>query len=491
MSVEENIFTVSEVNSHLKNIIESMMGTIMIEGEISNFSRPGSGHLYFSLKDANAAIKCVFFRQYNMYLKFPPKNGDKVICTGKLTVYERDGVYQLQTMNMSLAGTGNLQLKFEALKRKLKDEGLFDEKYKQKIPLIPKSIGIITSASGAAFQDICNVISRRYPASILLYPATVQGDKAAFEIAQGIRYFNQQMNVDVLIVTRGGGSQEDLFCFNDEQLAREIFKSQIPVISAVGHEIDFTISDFVADLRAPTPSAAAELVVPDKKELLRDLKNREIQMRKVCLYAISRYQNQLQSLDKKMQQLHPQHQIRIYQQRLDQLMMKMMTFPREIHKRKSMLYELKSRLEAHHPKNSILQQKQRLTMVQNTLMKVKDKLTIQKKKLDYTLNNFQQLLQIFYQQKLSRRKQHIITQHNRLQTIMDKQLNHAKNRFMKYEAVLNEYSPKKALEKGYALIRKEKLFVHSVKQLKVNEQLNIDFKDGQCQCLIEEIKEFS
>ncbi|MBP7563510.1 MAG: hypothetical protein KA886_06940, partial [Candidatus Cloacimonetes bacterium] len=149
------------------------------------------------------------------------------------------------------------------------------------------------------------------------------------------------------------------------------------------------------------------------------------------------------------------------------------------------------RLEAHHPKNSILQQKQRLTMVQNTLMKVKDKLTIQKKKLDYTLNNFQQLLQIFYQQKLSRRKQYIITQHNRLQTLMDKQLNHAKNRFMKYEAVLNEYSPKKALEKGYALIRKEKLFVHSVKQLKVNEQLNIDFKDGQCQCLIEEIKEFS
>jgi exodeoxyribonuclease VII large subunit len=320
----ENVFTVSEVNRHLRNVIETNIPNLLVEGEIANYTHHRSGHIYFSLKDEKSSLRCVFFKSFNQYLNFKPKVGDKVVCAGRLTVFEKAGNYQLSVNRMEAAGLGELQRRFEQLKAKLEKEGLFSQQYKKPIPKFPKIVGVITSSTGAAIQDIRNVISRRYPCKVLLFPATVQGEKAARQIIAGIEYFNKHTSVDVLIVGRGGGSQEDLFCFNDEQLARTIFASQIPVISAVGHEIDFTISDFVADLRAPTPSAAAELAVPNRQDLLQQLDGFSRQMNMLARQGITDRQNQLYYLERKLQKYHPQTMLQNLQQRLDSATMKLM-----------------------------------------------------------------------------------------------------------------------------------------------------------------------
>ncbi|MCK4312228.1 MAG: exodeoxyribonuclease VII large subunit, partial [Candidatus Cloacimonetes bacterium] len=323
MPKKENIFTVSEVNKHIKNVIESNIPNLFVEGEIANFTKHSSGHIYFSLKDEKSTLRCVFFKTYNLLLTFTPKNGDKVICAGKITVFEKGGSYQLNITRMIPSGIGELQIRFEELKRKLSEEGLFDEKHKKPIPQFPETIGVVTSATGAAIQDIRNVISRRYPTKIFLYPATVQGEKAPLEIIEGIKYFNEQHPVDVLIIGRGGGSQEDLFCFNDEELARAIFASKIPVISAVGHEIDFTISDFVADLRAPTPSAAAELAVPDRIELLNQVNGFVNSLRYSTQQFFISKKLEIQELEITLNKYHPQNILQSLQQRLDEATLKL------------------------------------------------------------------------------------------------------------------------------------------------------------------------
>ena len=303
---KENIFTVSEVTKHIKNILESNIPNLYVTGEIANFTHHSSGHIYFSMKDPGSSLRCVFFRSYNQQLQFSPKVGDKVICLGKATVFEKSGNYQLNVMKMFLSGVGELQLKFEELKKKLSQEGLFDEIHKQPLPPYPEKIGVITSSTGAAINDIKNVISRRFPCRIFLYPATVQGDKAAKEMIAGINFFNEEFPVDLLIVGRGGGSQEDLFCFNDETLARAIFNSRIPVISAVGHEIDFTIADWVSDLRAPTPSAAAELAVPNSDDLLQMIKSRADRLKSISLNNLYNYRIQTGELKNRLANI-PSH----------------------------------------------------------------------------------------------------------------------------------------------------------------------------------------
>jgi len=315
---QDNVFSVSEITSHIKHVMETNLPNMFVEGEISNFTKHGSGHMYFSLKDPGSSIRCVFFRGHNSLLTFRPKVGDKVVCAGKVTVYERSGSYQLNVTRMFLSGVGELQIKFDKLKKKLEAEGLFDEIHKKPIPAFPKKIGVVTSATGAAFQDIKNVITRRFPAEIYLYPATVQGERAAGEVVKGIEFFNQQFPVDLLIIGRGGGSQEDLFCFNDEELARTIFASQIPIISGVGHEIDFTISDFVADLRAPTPSAAAELAVPDREKILQNLALYQRKMKLGVENILNRKKLALQSRDSMLLRYHPEKILQSYQQRLDE-----------------------------------------------------------------------------------------------------------------------------------------------------------------------------
>lgn len=262
--------TVCELNNYIKDVIDNdmMLNNVYIKGEISNFKNHYSGHMYFTLKDEKSLIKCVMFKSYTGNLDFVPKDGMNVVVLGTVSVFERDGVYQIYVKGMEEDGMGALYKAYEQLKEKLQDEGLFDEKYKKKIPMLPTSIGVVTSSTGAVIRDIINVTTRRFPkVNIKLFPSQVQGKGAAQTIVKAIEYFNFEKNVDLIIVARGGGSLEDLWPFNEEVTARAIFKSEIPIISAVGHETDFTIADFVADLRAPTPSAAGELAVPSLDEV--------------------------------------------------------------------------------------------------------------------------------------------------------------------------------------------------------------------------------
>jgi exodeoxyribonuclease VII large subunit len=266
--MKTHILTVSQLTIQIKNLVEGNFPDIWVEGEISNLSIPQSGHAYFTLKDEQSQIRSVLFRSSQRFLKFTLQHGMQVICRGRVSVYEPRGEYQLIVDYIEPKGIGALQLAFEQLKTKLEKEGLFDLDHKRPLPLLPQKIGIITSPTGAAIRDILRVIKRRHPRMhILIYPVPVQGTEAAPGIVEAVQYFNQVQNVDVMIVGRGGGSLEDLWAFNEESVARAIYASKIPVISAVGHETDYTITDFVADLRAPTPSAAAEMVVKSEESL--------------------------------------------------------------------------------------------------------------------------------------------------------------------------------------------------------------------------------
>ena len=274
-----NPISVTELNKYIKGKFEEdeYFANVLVEGEISNYKHHYTGHLYFTLKDENSLIKCIMFKTYTGHLEFEPKDGMKVMILGSVSVFERDGTYQLYAKAMKPLGmVGDLRAAYEELKQKLEKEGLFDEEHKKKIPTYPKVIGVLTSNTGAVIRDIINVSTRRNPNVVIrLFPVPVQGEGAAEKIAKGIEFMNEQKLADVLILARGGGSLEDLWPFNEEVVARAIYESELPIISAVGHETDFTISDFVADLRAPTPSAAAELAVPDIEELKLKIKGYE------------------------------------------------------------------------------------------------------------------------------------------------------------------------------------------------------------------------
>ncbi len=270
MKYENMAISVSELNSYIKNKFENdeYLENVLVKGEISNFKNHYTGHMYFTLKDENSLIKCIMFKSYAQRLDFMPKDGMKVFLVGGVSVFERDGVYQIYVKAMQEDGVGILYKKYEELKQKLEKDGYFDEFHKQKIPQMPKIIGVLTSQTGSVIKDIINVSTRRNPnVCIRLFPVPVQGEGAAEKIANGIKFMNDNKLADVLILARGGGSLEDLWPFNEEIVAHAIYNSKIPIISAVGHETDFSISDFVADLRAPTPSAAAELAVPDIYEI--------------------------------------------------------------------------------------------------------------------------------------------------------------------------------------------------------------------------------
>lgn len=289
------ILSVSQVNMYIKALLDEIpqVKNVYICGEISNFKHYyNSGHMYFTLKDDKSQLKAVMFKNDNYRLKFTPKNGMKVICFGQVGVYERDGVYQLYCRDMQPDGVGALTIAFEQLKVQLAEEGLFDEEHKKAIPKYPQKIGVATSKMGAAVEDIKNVISRRYPlCEIIIVPTMVQGESAAQDIADSIRFIDENLGVDTIIVGRGGGSLEDLWAFNTEIVARAVYACKTPIISAVGHETDFTISDFVSDMRAPTPSAAAELAVPDIKSLIFQLNNFSVSIEKSLDFKISQCEN--------------------------------------------------------------------------------------------------------------------------------------------------------------------------------------------------------
>lgn len=291
------ILSVSQVNMYIKALLDEIpqVKNVYICGEISNFKHYyNSGHMYFTLKDDKSQLKAVMFKNDNYRLKFTPENGMKVICFGQVGVYERDGVYQLYCRDMQPDGVGALTIAFEQLKVQLAEEGLFDEEHKKAIPKFPQKIGVATSKMGAAVEDIKNVISRRYPlCEIIIVPTMVQGESAAQDIADSIRFIDENLGVDTIIVGRGGGSLEDLWAFNTEIVARAVYACKTPIISAVGHETDFTISDFVSDMRASTPSAAAELAVPDIKSLIFQLNNFSVSIEKSLDFKISQCENSI------------------------------------------------------------------------------------------------------------------------------------------------------------------------------------------------------
>ena len=301
--------TVKQVNEYIKMLLDGneLLSDVYVKGEISNFTNHRTGHFYFSLKDEGGLIRAVMFKTQAMKLAFVPEDGMKVILRGRVSSFVRDGQYQIYASDIQPDGVGSLYVAFEQLKRRLEGEGLFDEARKRRIPRLPRRVGIVTSPTGAAIRDMINVMRRRFPyAEIVLYPALVQGAGAPPQIINGIKYFNDTDSVDVIIVGRGGGSMEDLWAFNDEGLARQVASSRIPVISAVGHETDFTICDFAADLRAPTPSAAAELAVPETEDIKRRLENINTRNRTNIQNQISLYKSRLSQLQSAGAMLSPE-----------------------------------------------------------------------------------------------------------------------------------------------------------------------------------------
>jgi exodeoxyribonuclease VII large subunit len=317
---EKHIYSVSELTKYIRVIIEDSFPGVWVEGEISNFVLHTSGHMYFSLKDASSVLKCAMFKRANEKLKFSLKSGMKVIVFGSVSVYEARGDYQLIAEEIEPKGVGALQLQFQQLKEKLQKEGLFDDRHKVPIPFLPTKIGVVTSPTGAAIQDILNIARRRFQnVEIIINPVKVQGADAKDEIAAAIRQFNELKNIDVMIVGRGGGSLEDLWPFNEEVVARAIFESEIPVISAVGHEIDFTISDFVADFRAPTPSAAAELVIPKKEDLAKLINTETTRLNNAIAGILGALKEKLRSLQGAYVLRQPLNYIIQQEQRIDDL----------------------------------------------------------------------------------------------------------------------------------------------------------------------------
>lgn len=314
------VFSVSDINNYIKQLVSSdrILSGLSIRGEISNFKHHYTGHMYFTIKDENSVLKCVMFKSQAGLLKFVPQNGNKVIVSGYISVYERDGQYQLYASDMQPDGLGALHLAFEQLKNKLQEEGLFDAAVKKSLPLLPKSIGVVTSSTGAVIRDIINVTFRRHSKmKLVLFPVAVQGVQAAGQIAAAIRKLNEIGQVDVIIVARGGGSLEELWAFNEEVVARSVYASKIPIISAVGHETDFTICDFVADMRAPTPSAAAELAVPEVEMLKYKLDSYNSRMKSALVKKLSNCSNQLLKINSRPVFRQPYDRINQYRLKLD------------------------------------------------------------------------------------------------------------------------------------------------------------------------------
>lgn len=345
------VYSVSQLNREIRTMLEGQYASVWIEGEISNYKKHSSGHVYLSLKDDKAQINAVFFSRYQETLKFELKDGLKVLAFGRVSLYEPRGQYQITLTRVEPQGIGALQLAFQQLKERLAAEGLFDAARKKALPPYPETIGIVTSPTGAAIRDILNVLSRRFHgAAIQIYPVRVQGETASTEIAGAVNAMNQLGEADVLIVGRGGGSLEDLWAFNEEKVARAIAASEIPVISAVGHETDWTIADLVADLRAPTPSAAAELVVRDREELLQRIRDFQSRMEQAMRYGIETRRNQLEVLVSSYALKQPQALVQQVSQRVDELIRQLqLGFKRQLTDRRFRLGGLAGRLEALSP----------------------------------------------------------------------------------------------------------------------------------------------
>jgi exodeoxyribonuclease VII large subunit len=429
-----NILTVSHLNRLARNVLETEIGQIWLSAEISNFVAASSGHWYFTLKDEKAQVKSAMFKGANRRVLSQPKAGDKVLVRANIGLYEPRGDYQLIVEHIEPEGEGQLKQQFEKLKAQLVGQGLFEQKYKQAIPEHVSTVGIVTSPTGAALHDILTVLKRRNPAiEVVIYPSLVQGDSAAQHIASAIQCANERKEVDILIVGRGGGSLEDLFCFNDEALARTIFASSLPIISAVGHEVDISIADFVADLRAATPSAAAELVSRDKSVLTNNIVALEGRMTAFMGNLHSYVNQRQQSLEQRLLLNHPQKQLQQKSQYIDQLQDK-----------------LQAKLQAR-----LIVAQQRQHHVQERLMLASPDKAIQAQQLK--LRAAHQLLHKSCQRLLEEKRQQLANNSH----------------------LLDNISPLATLSRGYSISFKQGEIVKSVKQVQRGDMLTSRFSDGE------------
>lgn len=429
-----NIFTVSRLNTTVRQLLENEMGLVWLSAEISNFTQPASGHWYFTLKDDGAQVRCAMFRNSNRRVSFRPQHGQQVLVRASITLYEPRGDYQLIIESMHPAGEGLLQQQFEQLKARLAAEGLFDQQFKQPLPEPARQVGVITSATGAALHDVLRVLHRRDPSlPVVIYPTAVQGVDAPAAIVRAIELANQRDECDVLIVGRGGGSLEDLWSFNDERVARAIFASRLPIVSAVGHETDVTIADFVADLRAPTPSAAAELVSRNQIELLRRLQSQQQRMEMAMDYYVAQQQRRFTRLQHRLQQQHPQLRLARQQTTLIQLQRRLQEAAdqrlRLAHRQQDRLLQ---RLQSQQPQGRILRAQQQLQQW-----------------------------------------------HYRLQQGMEKQLNHSRQRFGTLAAQLEGVSPLATLSRGFSVTTDAQgQVVKKTRQLHTGDLLRTRLDDG-------------
>ena len=437
-----HILAVSELNHLSREILEANFPLIWVEGEISNLARPSSGHWYFSLKDQAAQVRCAMFKMRNRLLPFQPKDGQHVLARARVSLYEPRGEFQLIVDHLEPAGEGALRLQFEALKQRLTAEGLLDESLKKPLPALPNRIGVITSPTGAAIRDVLSVLKRRFPAiPILIYPTSVQGEKAPLEIINALRIANRRRECDVLVLCRGGGSLEDLWAFNDERLARAIAASKIPIVSGVGHEVDFTIADFVADARAPTPSAAAELITPSAVDWL-DLYTGFAQRLTVLIKRKLAHRTQALSwIVKRLQ--HPSRKLQNYAQRLDELEQRLTKAQNTVLRHSySKLATYKARLQQHSPLIRLAQHK----MLASSLLK-------------------------------------------RLQTAMIHVNNDRRKQLAATVRALEAVSPLATLSRGYAIIKKlpDKSIVRSSSDVQLGTHIEAQLGEGKIICAVQEL----
>ncbi len=432
----QDIYSVSRLNSELHQVLKGSFPLLWVEGEISNLSMPRSGHWYFSVKDAYAQMRCAVFRHKRHWLRLTPRDGMQVLVRARVALYEPRGDCQLVVEHIEEAGTGQLQHAFEALKQKLQAEGLFDQTKKKPLPEYPGRIGVITSLSAAALRDVLQILARRYPlAQIVIYPGGVQGDQAPAELRAALTTALQRAEVEVLILTRGGGSLEDLAAFNDEALARLIAGAEIPVVSAVGHEIDFTIADFVADRRAPTPSAAAELVSPEQKNLTQQFARLSHKLSASVQRRLKARKQLLQQLNRRLERAHPGILFRQHQQRLEKQQHYLMQYWLwRMDKARQRLHVARQRLQARRPSEWIKQTRELLS----------------------------QLAQ-------------------RLQTVMENRLRAQQAQLQANVGELQALSPLATLQRGYSIVQSadQRRVVRSVDDVAMDETLMIRLKQGQ------------
>ncbi len=438
--------TVTALTKYIKRKfdVDPHLSDIWIKGELSNFNLHSRGHMYFTLKDEKARIQAVMFAGANKSLKFKPGNGMKVLIRGEITVYEQSGGYQVYVKEMQPDGIGSLYLAYEELKNTLQKEGLFDPIHKKPIPKFPNQVGVITSPTGAAIRDIMTTIHRRYPlAKIILIPALVQGAHAKESIVKALKHANQIEEIDVLIVGRGGGSIEELWAFNEEIVAREIFASSVPIISAVGHETDFTIADFVADLRAPTPTGAAEMAVPHFSELLDRLLDRKNRLKR--------------------------------------------TMQEKVSSKKERLKHFQTSYAFRYPKQLYLQKEQQLDIIVERLLKDGQRAISSKKDAYAGINN--RLKNVHPKERINRSKDAYGTLVNLLNREMKAVLTEKDAQFQQMIAKLSALSPLKVMERGYSLVYQDDKLIKSVDQLKIDQQIKVQFMDGKIDCQVKGIEE--